>query len=82
MRIFEWSSEKELTPECAYFNFICALSLKVPFYLIHFLLYYYLFCQAHNEFILVGDLQRSMQVLHYKTVESSLDEMAKLVMVI
>lgn len=54
MRLFEWTSEKELRLECSHFNNIVALYLKVK-----------------GDFILVGDLMRSMSLLQYKQVSET-----------
>lgn len=60
MRLFEWTSEKELRLECSHFNNIVALYLKVK-----------------GDFILVGDLMRSMSLLQYKQMEGSFEEIAR-----
>lgn len=57
VRLFEWTSEKELRVECSYFNSILSLFLK---------------CKA--DFILVGDLMRSMTLLQYKSMEGTFEE--------
>ncbi|KPJ17707.1 DNA damage-binding protein 1 [Papilio machaon] len=49
VRLFEWTSEKELRLECSHFNNIVALYMKVK-----------------GDFILVGDLMRSISLLQYK----------------
>lgn len=53
VRLFEWTSEKELRLECSHFNNIVALYLKVK-----------------GDFILVGDLMRSLSLLQYKQVRN------------
>ncbi|XP_049877553.1 DNA damage-binding protein 1 [Pectinophora gossypiella] len=60
VRLFEWTSEKELRLECSHFNNIVALYLKVK-----------------GDFILVGDLMRSMSLLQYKQMEGSFEEIAR-----
>ncbi|KAF4521020.1 hypothetical protein B566_EDAN002515 [Ephemera danica] len=60
VRLFEWTSEKELRLECSHFNNIIALHLKTK-----------------GDFILVGDLMRSMTLLQYKTMEGSFEEIAR-----
>ena len=52
VRLWEWTSEKELRLECSNFNHIMALMLKTK-----------------GDFILVGDLTRSMMMLQYKSME-------------
>lgn len=78
-RLFEWSHGslgRELSVECAYFNFTVCLYLKVRGRVKKLKKEAYHF-QARNDFILAGDLQRSITVLQYKKVESSLEEVAK-----
>ena len=60
MRLFEWTTEKELRIECSNFNNIVALYLKVK-----------------GDFILVGDLMRSVTLLAYKSMEGNFDEIAR-----
>lgn len=60
VRLFEWTSEKELRLECSHFNNIIALYLKVK-----------------GDFILVGDLMRSMTLLQYKQMEGSFEEISR-----
>ncbi|CAH0728160.1 unnamed protein product, partial [Brenthis ino] len=60
VRLFEWTSEKELRLECSHFNNIVALYLKVK-----------------GDFIIVGDLMRSMSLLQYKQMEGSFEEIAR-----
>ncbi|XP_063367200.1 DNA damage-binding protein 1 [Cydia amplana] len=60
VRLFEWTSDKELRLECSHFNNILALYLKVK-----------------GDFILVGDLMRSMTLLQYKQMEGSFEEIAR-----
>ncbi|XP_047994134.1 DNA damage-binding protein 1 [Leguminivora glycinivorella] len=60
VRLFEWTSDKELRLECSHFNNIVALYLKVK-----------------GDFILVGDLMRSMTLLQYKQMEGSFEEIAR-----
>ncbi|XP_041969289.1 DNA damage-binding protein 1 [Aricia agestis] len=60
VRLFEWTSEKELRLECSHFNNIVALYLKTK-----------------GDFILVGDLMRSMSLLQYKQMEGSFEEIAR-----
>ncbi|XP_059050799.1 DNA damage-binding protein 1-like [Achroia grisella] len=60
VRLFEWTSDKELRLECSHFNNIVALFLKVK-----------------GDFILVGDLMRSMSLLQYKQMEGSFEEIAR-----
>ncbi|RXG55188.1 DNA damage-binding protein 1 [Armadillidium vulgare] len=60
VRLFEWTSEKELRFECSHFNNIMALYLKTK-----------------GDFILVGDLMRSLALLQYKTLEGSFEEIAR-----
>ncbi|KAK3726388.1 hypothetical protein QZH41_016253 [Actinostola sp. cb2023] len=57
--IFEWTADKELRPECWYYDNILALYLKTK-----------------GDFILVGDLMRSMTLLLYVPMEGSLQEIA------
>jgi DNA damage-binding protein 1 len=57
VRLFEWTSEKELRVECSYFNSILVLYLK-----------------CKGDFILVGDLMRSMTLLQYKSMEGTFEE--------
>ncbi|XP_045537764.1 DNA damage-binding protein 1 [Papilio machaon] len=60
VRLFEWTSEKELRLECSHFNNIVALYMKVK-----------------GDFILVGDLMRSISLLQYKQMEGSFEEIAR-----
>ncbi|XP_060805090.1 DNA damage-binding protein 1 [Amyelois transitella] len=60
VRLFEWTSDKELRLECSHFNNIVALYLK-----------------AKGDFILVGDIMRSMSLLQYKQMEGSFEEIAR-----
>lgn len=57
MRLFEWTTDKELRLECNYFNSIVALYLKTK-----------------GDFILVGDLMRSITLLLYKPMEGTFEE--------
>lgn len=57
VRLFEWTSEKELRVECSYFNNILSLYLKYK-----------------GDFVLVGDLMRSMTLLQYKSMEGTFEE--------
>ncbi|ENN77681.1 hypothetical protein YQE_05832, partial [Dendroctonus ponderosae] len=56
VRLFEWTTEKELRLECSHFNNIVSLCLKTK-----------------GDFILVGDLMRSITLLAYKTMEGTRD---------
>ncbi|KAF7266770.1 hypothetical protein GWI33_019945 [Rhynchophorus ferrugineus] len=60
VRLFEWTTERELRLECSHFNNIVSLYLKTK-----------------GDFILVGDLMRSMTLLQYKTMEGSFEEIAR-----
>ncbi|KAL5007237.1 hypothetical protein ScPMuIL_016043 [Solemya velum] len=60
VRLFEWTSERELRLECSYFNNIIALYLKTK-----------------GDFILVGDLMRSLTLLLYKSLEGTFEEIAR-----
>lgn len=60
VRLFEWTTEKELRVECSYFNCIIALYLKTK-----------------GDFILVGDLMRSVTLLAYKPMEGNFEEIAR-----
>ncbi|XP_066157615.1 DNA damage-binding protein 1 [Euwallacea fornicatus] len=60
VRLFEWTTEKELRLECSHFNNIVSLCLKTK-----------------GDFILVGDLMRSITLLQYKTMEGSFEEIAR-----
>lgn len=57
VRLFEWTTDKELRLECNYFNSIVALYLKTK-----------------GDFILVGDLMRSITLLLYKPMEGTFEE--------
>ncbi len=57
MRLFEWTTERELRVECSHFNNIIALYLKTK-----------------GDFILVGDLMRSITLLSYKQMEGNFEE--------
>jgi DNA damage-binding protein 1 len=59
VRLWEWTSEKELRLECSNFNHIMALYLKTK-----------------GDFILVGDMTRSIMLLQYKSMEGSFEEIA------
>ncbi|XP_059618303.1 DNA damage-binding protein 1 [Phlebotomus argentipes] len=60
VRLFEWTSDKDLRLECSHFNNIIALYLKTK-----------------GDFILVGDLMRSLTLLQYKQMEGSFEEIAR-----
>lgn len=60
VRLFEWTTDKELRLECNYFNSIVALYLKTK-----------------GDFILVGDLMRSITLLLYKPMEGTFEEIAR-----
>ncbi|CAL8110980.1 unnamed protein product [Orchesella dallaii] len=60
IRLFEWTSEKELRVECSYFNTILSLFIKFK-----------------GDFILVGDLMRSITLLQYKSMEGTFEEIAR-----
>uniref|UniRef100_A0A1B0DIH4 Uncharacterized protein n=1 Tax=Phlebotomus papatasi TaxID=29031 RepID=A0A1B0DIH4_PHLPP len=60
VRLFEWTSDKDLRLECSHFNNIIALYLKTK-----------------GDFILVGDLMRSLTLLQYKQMEGTFDEIAR-----
>lgn len=60
MRLYEWTSDKDLRLECSHFNNILALYLKTK-----------------GDFILVGDLMRSITLLQYKQMEGSFEEIAR-----
>ena len=57
MRLYEWTTEKELRTECNHYNNIMALYLKTK-----------------GDFILVGDLMRSVLLLAYKPMEGNFEE--------
>ncbi|KAK2168127.1 hypothetical protein LSH36_20g08004 [Paralvinella palmiformis] len=59
VKLFEWTTDKELRGECSYFNNIVALYLKTK-----------------GDFILVGDLMRSVTLLAYKPLECQFEEIA------
>ncbi|XP_072033765.1 DNA damage-binding protein 1-like [Amphiura filiformis] len=60
VKLFEWTPEKELRPECSHYNNILALYLKTK-----------------GDFIIVGDLMRSITLLAYKPMEGCLEEIAR-----
>jgi DNA damage-binding protein 1 len=60
VRLFEWTSDKELRVECSYFNMILCLYIKTK-----------------GDFILLGDLMRSMTLLQYKNMEGTFEEIAQ-----
>jgi DNA damage-binding protein 1 len=60
VRLFEWTSDKDLRLECSHFNNVLALFLKTK-----------------GDFILVGDLMRSITLLQYKQMEGSFEEIAR-----
>lgn len=60
VRLFEWTSDKDLRLECSHFNNVLALYLKTK-----------------GDFILVGDLMRSITLLQYKQLEGSFEEIAR-----
>ncbi|XP_055682450.1 DNA damage-binding protein 1 [Lutzomyia longipalpis] len=60
VRLFEWTSDKDLRLECSHFNNIIALYLKTK-----------------GDFILVGDLMRSLTLLQYKQMEGSFEEISR-----
>jgi len=62
VRLWEWTHDKELRLECSYFNFILALFAKVS---------------PAGDFILLGDIMRSLNLLQYRPMESSLEEVAR-----
>jgi DNA damage-binding protein 1 len=57
VRLFEWTSDKELRVECSHLNNIIALYLKTK-----------------GDFVLVGDLMRSITLLVYKAMEGNFEE--------
>lgn len=57
VRLYEWTTEKELRTECNHYNNIMALYLKTK-----------------GDFILVGDLMRSVLLLAYKPMEGNFEE--------
>ena len=59
VRLYEWTTEKELRTECNHYNNIMALYLKTK-----------------GDFILVGDLMRSVLLLAYKPMEGNFEEVA------
>ena len=56
VRLYEWTTEKELRTECNHYNNIMALYLKTK-----------------GDFILVGDLMRSVLLLAYKPMEGNFE---------
>lgn len=60
VRLYEWTTEKELRTECNHYNNIMALYLKTK-----------------GDFILVGDLMRSVLLLAYKPMEGNFEEVAR-----
>lgn len=60
VRLYEWTTDKDLRLECSHFNNVLALYLK-----------------KKGDFILVGDLMRSMTLLQYKQMEGSFEEIAR-----
>ena len=60
VRLFEWTSERDLRLECSDYNNVMALYLKTK-----------------GDFILVGDMMRSMTLLQYKTLEGIFEEIAR-----
>uniref|UniRef100_A0AAY5LAE0 DNA damage-binding protein 1 n=1 Tax=Esox lucius TaxID=8010 RepID=A0AAY5LAE0_ESOLU len=60
VRLYEWTTEKELRTECNHYNNIMALYLKTK-----------------GDFILVGDLMRSVLLLAYKPMEGNFEEIAR-----
>lgn len=59
VRLYEWTTEKELRTECNHYNNIMALYLKTK-----------------GDFILVGDLMRSVLLLAYKPMEGNFEEVS------
>ncbi|CAI9167004.1 unnamed protein product [Rangifer tarandus platyrhynchus] len=59
VRLYEWTTEKELRTECNHYNNIMALYLKTK-----------------GDFILVGDLMRSVLLLAYKPMEGNFEELS------
>ena len=60
VRIYDWTSEREVRLECSHANMITALTLRTK-----------------GDFILVGDMMRSVVMLHYRSAESNLEEIAR-----
>ncbi|XP_037044734.1 DNA damage-binding protein 1 [Bradysia coprophila] len=60
VRLFEWTSDKDLRLECSHFNNIIALYVKTK-----------------GDFILVGDLMRSITLLQHKQMEGSFEEISR-----
>lgn len=60
VRLYEWTTEKELRTECNHYNNIMALYLKTK-----------------GDFILVGDLMRSVLLLAYKPMEGNFEEVVQ-----
>jgi len=62
VRLWEWTHDKELRLECSHFNQILALFAKVS---------------PGGDFILIGDIMRSINLLQYRPMEGSLEEIAR-----
>lgn len=60
VRLFEWTSDKDLRLECSHFNNIIALYVKTK-----------------GDFILVGDLMRSITLLQHRQMEGSFEEISR-----
>uniref|UniRef100_A0A8W4FNJ8 Damage specific DNA binding protein 1 n=1 Tax=Sus scrofa TaxID=9823 RepID=A0A8W4FNJ8_PIG len=59
VRLYEWTTEKELRTECNHYNNIMA------------------YLKTKGDFILVGDLMRSVLLLAYKPMEGNFEEIAR-----
>lgn len=60
VRLYEWTSDRDLRLECSHFNNIIALYVKTK-----------------GDFILVGDLMRSITLLQHRQMEGSFEEIAR-----
>lgn len=83
VRLFEWTNDKDLRLECSHFNNIIALYLKTKgntFLTAFFRNELRMICFFWNfsgDFILVGDLMRSITLLQHKQMEGSFEEIAR-----
>lgn len=82
VRLFEWTSDKDLRLECSHFNNIIALYLKKKGKCIEQTSKFYeqtikFVIIILGDFILVGDLMRSITLLQHKQMEGSFEEIAR-----
>lgn len=77
VRLFEWTSDKELRLECSHFNNIIALYVKTKGKTTVIMELRFKHSCDLGDFILVGDLMRSITLLQHKQMEGSFEEISR-----